>query len=257
MEEFTSLYDLIKTLRSPEGCPWDRAQRKEDLGRYLINEAYEVLDAIESGAVHSLKEELGDLLFQVLFIAALAEEKKEFTLEEVVSHVRDKMIRRHPHVFGDKQIQGVEEVKQNWELIKLDEGKSLLDGVPRSLPALRRAQEVTRRAARVGFDWTCVNGLWEKMEEEMRELKQAVQGKEGEKIKSEVGDLLFTCVNLARFLHVEAEEALNETTTRFLARFSYMEEKLKQRGKRLEEATLEEMDALWEEAKDKQDGLLP
>jgi len=159
------------------------------------------------------------------------------------------MIRRHPHVFGDVDLQGVEEVKKNWELIKAKEGKSILNGVPKSLPALCRAQEVTRRAARVGFDWPDVKGVWEKIEEELRELRQAMGELDERRLQAEMGDLLFTCVNLARFLKVEAEEALNESTKRFLTRFSYLEEKLKERGKSLEEATGEEMDDLWEEAK--------
>ncbi|HOJ52705.1 MAG TPA: nucleoside triphosphate pyrophosphohydrolase [Syntrophales bacterium] len=243
------LYRLVKRLRAPDGCPWDRAQKKGDLGRYLLNEAYEVKDAIEAGGAAALQEELGDLLFQIVFLSVMAEEEGEFTLEGVLSQVEDKMIRRHPHVFGDVDLQGVEEVKKNWELIKAKEGKSILNGVPKSLPALCRAQEVTRRAARVGFDWPDVKGVWEKIEEELRELRQAMGELDERRLQAEMGDLLFTCVNLARFLKVEAEEALNESTKRFLTRFSYLEEKLKERGKSLEEATGEEMDALWEEAK--------
>ncbi|MCX7981682.1 MAG: nucleoside triphosphate pyrophosphohydrolase [Syntrophales bacterium] len=251
MNDFSVLSNLIKTLRSPEGCPWDRTQKKADLGKYLINEAYEVLDAIESGDKIAFREELGDLLFQIVFLAVLAEEEGEFTLEEVVSHVKEKMVRRHPHVFGERAVDGVEEVKKNWELMKMEEGKSLLNGTPRSLPALRRAQEITKRAARVGFDWPQIEGLWKKMDEELDELKQALAAQDKDKVELEVGDLLFTCVNLARFLQVEAEEALRNTTDRFVERFSYIEDRLKAKGKKLEEATLEEMDALWEEAKGK------
>lgn len=249
MDDLGRLKDLVRKLRAPEGCPWDRAQHKTDLGRYLLQEAYEVIDAIEEKNPEALKEELGDLLFQIVFLSVLAEEEGEFDLAGVVSQVEEKMVRRHPHVFGQKKVEGVEEVKRNWELFKEEEGKPLLEGVPRSLPALRRAQEITRRASRVGFDWPSIDGLWEKMKEELAELRKAVEGKEEKEIRAEVGDLLFTCVNLARFLRVEAEEALRDSTERFLERFSYLERRLKDKGKRLEEATLEEMDALWEEAK--------
>lgn len=241
---------LVRELRSPQGCPWDRVQKKNDLGRYLLNEAYEVIEAIESNSPTDLREELGDLLFQIVFLSVLADEEGEFTLDEVVSQVAEKMVRRHPHVFGQEKVEGVEGVKKNWERIKGEEGKPILNGIPRSLPALRRAQEVTKRAAQVGFDWPDVTGVLAKVEEEFGELKQAMEKGDERRVRAEMGDLLFACVNLARMLRVEAEEALNETTKRFIGRFSYIENKLKERRKGFEDVTLEEMDAIWEEAKD-------
>lgn len=243
------LCELIHRLRAPDGCPWDRAQEKTDLGRYLLNEAYEVVDAITAPSPMQLKEELGDLLFQILFLAILAEEAGEFTLEEVLEGVAEKMIRRHPHVFGDLAVSGVEEVRKHWERLKKEEGKPLLAQIPRALPALMRAQEITRRAARVGFDWTDLGDVLHKVEEEWEELLQAIGEADEERCREELGDVLFACVNLARFLDVEAEEALHDTSQRFITRFSYIEDKLKERGRTVNDASLEEMDALWEEAK--------
>lgn len=243
------LHDLVCRLRAPDGCPWDQAQQKPDLVRYLLNEAYEVVDAIDGHSPERLKEELGDLLFQIVFLSVLAEESGEFTLADVISGVKEKMIRRHPHVFGGEQVTSVQEVKKHWERIKGEEGKPLLAEVPRALPALLRAQEITRRASRVGFDWPDMGGVIHKVEEEWEELKQAIGEGKDERCQEELGDLLFACVNLARFLGVEAEEALNGTSERFIARFSYIEAKLKERGMTPEEANLEEMDALWDEAK--------
>jgi tetrapyrrole methylase family protein / MazG family protein len=249
------LLSLIRTLRSPTGCPWDRAQGRKDLGRYLINEAYEVLDALAEDRPEALREELGDLLFQILFLVILAEEEGSFGLADVAAEVSAKMIRRHPHVFGDVTVRDAAEVKSNWEEIKegekggAGEKRGLLDGIPRSLPALRKAQEVGRRAARVGFDWTGTEGVLEKIREETRELEEALAAGSKERTGEEIGDLLFSVVNLARHVSVDAEDTLGATVREFRRRFCYIEQELGRRGRPLAAATLEEMDRLWEESK--------
>ncbi len=254
-EDIEELLSLIRTLRSPGGCPWDRAQGKKDLGRYLINEAYEVLDALATDRPEALREELGDLLFQVLFLVVLAEEEGSFDFRDVAEEVRQKMIRRHPHVFGDVAVRDAAEVKANWEEIKKGEKAAsgeaggLLDGIPRSMPALKRAQEAGRRAARVGFDWSDASGPLEKVREETRELEQAIAEGSLAGKSEELGDLLFSVVNLARHVSVDAEEALGATVFKFVRRFRHVEEELERRGRPLAEATLEEMDRLWEESK--------
>jgi len=250
-----ALLSLIRTLRSPAGCPWDRAQGRKDLGRYLINEAYEVLDALAEDRPAAVREELGDLLFQILFLVVLAEEEGSFGLADVTAEVSAKMIRRHPHVFGDVTVRDAAEVKFNWEEIKkgekgeAGEKRGLLDGIPRSLPALRKAQEAGRRAARAGFDWTGTEGVLEKIREETRELEEALAAGSKERTGEEIGDLLFSVVNLARHVSVDAEDALGTTVRKFRHRFRYIEQELGRRGRPLAAATLEEMDRLWEESK--------
>lgn len=248
------LLQLIRTLRSPAGCPWDRVQTEEDLGKYLLNEAYEVVEAIEEASPDHVREELGDLLFQILFLVILAEEKGDFRMADVTEEVSAKMIRRHPHVFGNRQVSGVAEVKANWEEIKATvENKKkvsgFFDGIPQSMPALRQAQEMTKRASLVGFDWENVGQVLDKIDEEMGELRQAMRGKNPERIHEEMGDLLFSIVNLARFVNTEAEDALRDTLVKFKKRFAYIEEGLRAVGKDPVSASLAEMDRLWEEAK--------
>jgi MazG family protein len=253
--EVNELLALIRTLRSPEGCPWDRIQKEKDLRRYLLSEAYEVIDAIAEGSPADLQEELGDLLFQILFLVALAEEQGHFNLAGVVRGISGKMIRRHPHVFADTSVRDVSEVKANWEKIKATQehkdkhASPLFDGISRSLPALSRAQDITARAARVGFDWERTDQVIEKIEEELQELKEAIRMKDQDSMEEEIGDLLFSVVNLSRFANVQAEEALRRTTGKFLRRFQYIERRLQEEGVSLEEATLAAMDRLWEEAK--------
>jgi len=253
--EINELLALIRTLRSPAGCPWDRVQKEKDLGRYLLSEAYEVIDAIGEGSPADVREELGDLLFQVLFLVVLGEEQGHFNLAGVVWGISEKMIRRHPHVFADRSVRDVAEVKANWEMIKAtqehkDKHASLLfDGISRSLPALSRAQAITERAAEVGFDWERTDQVIDKIEEEIRELKEAIRMKNQDGMEEEIGDLLFSVVNLSRFANVHAEEALRRTTGKFLRRFQYIEKRLEEEGVSLEEATLAAMDRLWEEAK--------
>lgn len=234
-------------LRSEEGCPWDREQTFETLRPFVLEEAYEVADAIDRKDWVDLKEELGDLLFLIVFVARIAEEKGLFNLEGVIKGVAEKIIRRHPHVFGQLKVSTPREVEANWDRIKQQERGSILDGIPRSLPALLRAQRLTRRAQRVGFDWEGPEGACEKLKEELKEVKEAV-GDLG-RVAEEVGDLLFSAVNLSRLLGVDAEEALHRACDRFAERFRYVEERLKEKGKSLASASLEEMDRLWDEAK--------
>ena len=250
------LMQLIRTLRSPAGCPWDRAQTDKDLAKYLLNEAYEVVEAVEEASPEHVREELGDLLFQILFIAVMAEERETYNLSEVLQEISAKMIRRHPHVFGDKPVSGVAEVKANWETIKTTvenkkKATGLLGGIPRALPALRQAQEMTKRASTVGFDWDNADQVLKKVEEEIGELRQAMQAGNPGAMEEEVGDVLFTIVNLARFINTDAEDALRGTISKFRKRFTYIEEGLRAVGKEPASATLAEMDRLWEEAKGK------
>ncbi|OPY84848.1 MAG: Nucleoside triphosphate pyrophosphohydrolase [Syntrophus sp. PtaU1.Bin208] len=254
-QRFTNLRDILRRLRSPEGCLWDRQQTKGDIGRYLLDESYEVLDAIASGSPAALREELGDLLFQILFLAQIAEEDGEFGIDEVLDEIGAKMIRRHPHVFGDREVKSVADIKANWEEIKRTEEKkyekhsSLLDKVPRSMPALMRAQKISALAAKVGFDWPNAEEVLAKIEEEFSELKAAIQSGQQRHIEEETGDLFFSLVNLCRFFPMDAEQTLARTILKFSSRFFYIEEKLKERGTSPAEATLEEMDRLWNEAK--------
>jgi tetrapyrrole methylase family protein/MazG family protein len=254
MKELHELLSMIRILRSPAGCPWDRQQTRADMAKYLLDEACETIDAIDSGSADALKEELGDLLFQILFLTVMAEEKGEFTLSDVMAAIGEKMIRRHPHVFGDITVRDAAEVKANWQAIKRDvEMKhgsgGILDGIPRSLPALIRAQKMTEAAATVGFDWDRTDAVMLKVEEELRELRAAMRDGEAQKIREEFGDLLFTLVNLSRFLRGNADEALRLANRKFEERFVCMEQKLTAAGKTPQQASLAEMDALWDECK--------
>ena len=220
----------------------------------MIDEAYEVIDAIDSAVVPALREELGDLLFQILFLVVMAEESREFTLADVMNDAAEKMVRRHPHVFGDRKVRDVDEIKANWKDIKENlENKhhpaGLLDGIPRSLPSLLRAQKITERASRVGFDWSVTEDVLVKVEEELRELKAALKDNQPEKVREEMGDLLFSLVNLSRFADVNADDALRRANQKFQRRFQAMEQELSQRGKALKEWSLDEMEAVWGEVK--------
>jgi len=258
-QDFQNLLKIIQRLRSPGGCLWDIRQKKEDVGRYLIDEAYEVIDAIDSGSPKELKEELGDLLFQILFIARISEEESEFDISDVIKEISGKMIRRHPHVFGNKKVQDIPEIKSNWEDIKKQEksgkGKdeSFFNRIPKSLPSLLRAQKITEKASRVGFDWKNIDGALKKIEEELMEFRVALKSKEKGELKNEIGDIIFSLVNLSRFVEISADEALRSSIKKFTDRFSYIEEKLKSHGKTLSDTTLEEMDHLWDESKKNED----
>jgi MazG family protein len=254
------LSNLVEQLRGDNGCPWDKVQTRETLKPMLIEEAYEVLDALDADDPNELKEELGDLLFQVVFHARIAQERGEFDLAAVIDRSHDKMVRRHPHVFGKADLKTAEDVLKNWEDIKAAEKgvlsasnpeseRSLLDGIPSKLPALHRACQMTAKASRVGFDWVRLEDILMKMQEEVSELVEAKSGKDPEKISDEVGDLLFVAVNVARFLGIDPETALDRSNRKFDARFRYIESALKKQGRDLKSASLAEMDALWEEAK--------
>ena len=259
-EELERLEEIMRTLRSEKGCPWDRKQTHRTLRTSLLEEAYEVLEAIEEDSPEHLREELGDLLLQIVFHAQLAAEKGRFTLADVLADLNAKLIRRHPHVFAGQEVSGVEGVITNWERIKAeekrDERPSALSGVPTTLPALMRAEKVQAKAARVGFDWPNIKGPLAKVQEETEELVAAWEaGTKDEEtqrqLEEEFGDLLFSLVNLARFLKIRPELALLRSTDKFVRRFRRLEEKAAAKGEKLTDLTLAEMDALWEEEKDK------
>ena len=259
----TDLLNIMAKLRSASGCPWDREQTENTLKKYLIEEAHEALEAIEAGTPEALQEELGDLLLQIIFLCRIAEEKGQFDFSDVVHTLAEKLIRRHPHVFPplDRlppiQPKNAGEVIKVWGAAKELEGKyakrkSLLDGLPLALPALERARRIGQRVSRVGFDWPNVEGVWDKVEEEMAELEKARQGPSPESLEEELGDLFFTLVNWARFKGISAEEALRKANRRFIQRFHQVEMELRRRGKTPEVSTLEEMDQIWNEAKKQQ-----
>ena len=246
------LLSLMALLRSERGCPWDREQTHASIRRNLLEEAYEVCEAIDLGDDVSLCEELGDLLLQVVFHARLAEEAGSFDISDVIGCLCRKLIVRHPHVFGDAEAGTATEVLVNWERIKQQtKGQktqhSAMDAVARSLPALVRSEKIQKKAAKVGFDWTDVSGAWDKLTEEMNELKDAVS--QGGDSEGEMGDLLFSAVNVSRFLGVDPERALEKTCDKFLHRFGSMERAARDSGRALNEMTLDEMDALWDQAK--------
>lgn len=244
---------LMRRLRAPGGCPWDAEQTHESLKRYLLEETYEVMEAIDSRSTKMLKEELGDLLLQAVFHSVIAEENGEFTMDDVLQILCDKLIRRHPHVFSDLQVDSIDELVANWERIKKEEKGlervSALSGVPPHLPALLRAQKISEKASRVGFDWDHVDPVFGKVLEELKELEETLFSRDQERMEAELGDLLFAIVNLGRFLSINPEDALRKTIARFVKRFNHVEHCLHSQGKSLQDASLEQMDELWEEAK--------
>ncbi|OGP56774.1 MAG: nucleoside triphosphate pyrophosphohydrolase [Deltaproteobacteria bacterium RBG_13_61_14] len=249
---FEQLVEVIRRLRAPDGCPWDRAQSPETLKPYVIEEAYEVVEAIEQKDPAAVCEELGDLLLQIVLQAQIYSETNAFTIADVIEAITAKMLERHPHVFGDAKADTPEEVRQNWVRIKQEtkgEKSSALGDVPRSLPALLRARRLTENAAQVGFDWSRTEEVVEKVKEEWRELEKATASGDQKKIVHEFGDLLFALVNLARFLKINPDEALRQTLDRFTARFRFIEASAQAAGKSLEEMSLDEMESYWQEAK--------
>lgn len=250
---FSRIQAIMRRLRGPGGCPWDAEQSHESLKRYLLEETYEVLEAIDSGNDELLKEELGDLLLQPVFHAAIAEERGAFTMDDVMQTLADKLIRRHPHVFGDEYIADSEAQVANWEKIKRaekgEERRSALSGVPPQLPALMKAHKITEKASRVGFDWEHVDQVMGKVIEELHEFEEAMASGVQERMEAELGDLLFALVNLGRFIAIDPEEALRKTIGRFQKRFEYIETSLHSQGKSLQNSTLDEMEQLWAEAK--------
>lgn len=253
-DEFAALVETVAKLRSPEGCPWDREQTHESLRRYAIEETYEVVEAIESGEPDKLEDELGDMLLQVLLHAQIADENGQFDMADVCKRINAKLRRRHPHVFADVEVSGVDDVLTNWEAIKrsepgYEERKSVLDGVPKSLPALMRALKISKKAAKTGFEWPDVHAVMDKLKEETLELEEALDGGDEALIRAEIGDLLFTVVNVARFQDIDPEEALREMLERFAHRFGQIEQRAEEMGRDIHDMTLAEMDAVWEEAK--------
>ena len=250
-KSFTNLLNIVRQLRGPDGCPWDKEQTHESLLPYFLEEAYEVIEGVEAGDMNSLKEELGDVLLHVVFQADIAQNNSEFTIEDSLNHVNKKLVRRHPHVFGDKKVDAAFHAKQNWESAKHKEKKrkSRLDGVPETLPALTRAQRIQEKASYTGFDWEKIEQVWEKIHEEIQELKEAQSNGNKYHIEEEIGDVIFSIVNLARFLNISAESALRKTNRKFLTRFKDVETELKKRGKEVEDSNLEEMDEIWNTVK--------
>ncbi len=251
-DPFRELVAILEKLRGPDGCPWDREQTFASLRPYLLEETYEILEAIDEKKYARLKEELGDLILHIVFQAQVAKEDNLFDIDDVLRGINKKLIDRHPHVFGDVEVESTREVLENWEKIKLGEGeKRLLSGVPKHLPSLLRAFRVQEKAAGVGFDWDSDRDVIAKILEEIKELRRTRETNDQEKIEEEFGDLLFAIVNLARFWKVTPEESLRNAVEKFIRRFSYIEDTLKVQGRDVRDATLAEMDAIWDKAKSK------
>ena len=248
------LIALMAKLRGSDGCPWDRKQTTESLKPFLVEECYEVIDALDEGSPDKVKEELGDLLFQIIFHARIAEEQGQFSMYDVIAANIEKMTRRHPHVFGDAKLSTDKEVLSNWEEIKkkekgYEDRKSILEGIPRHLPSLLRAHSIQERAARVGFDWSRLDDALPKLDEEIAEFKESLKKEDAAGIEEELGDIFFMLVNISRFLGVNPEDALRKTISKFIQRFRYIEEHAADAGRSLNDMTLDEMEALWQESK--------
>lgn len=255
-QAFKQLTDIVNTLMGENGCPWDRVQTRESLKPYLVEEAYETLEALDSNQPEKIKDELGDLMYQILFHSKISEKQNEFDITQVIDNLAEKMVRRHPHVFEDSEADTPDAVIDQWEHIKISEKanrdhKSVLDSVPIHLPSLARAQKLTKKAAKHGFDWQQIADVFAKLDEEVAEFKEAVlSGKDGE-IEGELGDILFVLVNIARHKKIDAEEALRGTNNKFIERFQYIEAQVEQSGKTFKDTSLDEMERYWQEAKEK------
>lgn len=248
MKEFDKFVDIVRQLRKE--CPWDKVQTHESLRRCLLEESYEVLEAIDNNDMDELRKELGDVLLQVVFHGIMAEETEHFNLEDVIRQETEKLIYRHPHVFGDVKVNGKEEVLINWESLKMKEGrKYILDGIPNELPALFKAYRVQEKVAKVGFDWKDPKPVYDKILEEISELKETIVNEESDNIEMEFGDVLFAIVNYARFIHVNPEDALRKTIDKFSRRFRKIEEYAEANNRKVSDMTLEEMDVIWEQSK--------
>lgn len=250
-EQLNKLEQVVEDLRGEDGCPWDKRQTHHSLKPYLIEEAFEVIQALEDENDKAFMEELGDVLLHIVFHAKLAEERGSFTLDEVIEQLINKIVARHPHVFGEEEVEGADEVLQNWEKIKMEEKEareSIIEGVPLDMPALLLAQRIQEKASRIGFDWNNVIDVLDKLEEEIGELREAIQEGKKEEQEDELGDVLFVIANVSRFLDINAEISLRETVYKFMKRFKYMEKELRQQDN-LDDASLEEMNELWVEAK--------
>jgi len=263
--KFEKLVEIMAKLRGPDGCPWDKQQDFNSLKPMLVEEVYEVLEAVENNDSDGLSEELGDLLLHVVFHAQLGKETGQFDIDTVIGKISDKLVRRHPHVFGSETASTPEEVIKNWEAIKAQEKaeklknrtpeqRGLLEGIPSKLPALHEAHQISSRAARVGFDWPDVNGIFDKLQEEVHELQEVISSSSGDdkrrdRLEDEIGDMLFVIVNIARYLKIDSESALKRANRKFKTRFQYMEKELAGQGKTLDQTSLDEMEALWQKAK--------
>lgn len=253
-DSFLELVKIMDELR--EQCPWDKKQTIHTLRSMTLEESYELTDAIDANDWKGIKEELGDLLLHILFYTKIGTEQKQFILKEVIDGIAHKLITRHPHIYGDVKVENAEDVKRNWEQIKIKEGKkSILSGVPKSLPAVVKATRIQEKAKQVGFEWDNRDDVWKKVEEEMGELKEAIQSDQQNQINEEFGDLLFSLINYARFLQVDAEAALEQTNKKFMFRFQAMESMAIEKGLNLVDMSLNEMDELWNEIKRKQQSI--
>ncbi len=250
-KQFLRLIEILEKLRGPDGCDWDRVQTARSLIPYLLEETYEVIEAIEEADTDHLKEELGDLALHLIFQAQIASEQNKFDIADALEHISTKLIRRHPQVFNPEDSNSPEENGRRWESIKQAENKreNFLDGVPKNLPALTRARRIQEKAANIGFDWKEIEPVWDKVHEELAELKEACAENDRDKMEDELGDVLFSLVNLGRFLELSSEEALRRTISKFESRFRGIERRLRAQGKSLKDSTLEEMDLLWEAEK--------
>lgn len=249
---FERLLKIMETLRGPQGCPWDKEQTRDSLKTFLVEELYELLEALDKDDPKKIKEELGDLLFHIVFHCHLAKEMGQFDINDVIDNVIEKMINRHPHVFGKDNLRTSEDLLTHWEEHKKREGKkreSVLEGVPKGLPALLRAHRLQDKASRVGFDWESIEDVFKKLNEELNELRCALDKKSQKEIEDEVGDMFFVLVRISNFVGVNPEDALRKTISKFIHRFRHIEMKASEQGRRLSDMTLEEMDILWEEAK--------
>ena len=246
---FERLLNIMDDLR--EKCPWDKKQTMETLRKLTIEETYELADAILENDLEEVKKEIGDLMLHMVFYAKIGSEKGAFDISDALNSICEKLIHRHPHIYGDVQVKDEEEVKSNWEKLKLKEGKkSVLEGVPKSLPAMVKANRIQEKARGVGFDWDNSEQVWKKVQEELDELRSEVQeGKDASRMEDELGDALFSMINYARFIDIDPESALERTNKKFIKRFQYLESKAKESGKALHDMSLEEMDVFWEEAK--------
>lgn len=250
--DFQELLNIMEKLRGEKGCPWDKEQTRESLKPYIVEEAYELLEAIEENDPEKIKEELGDLLFQIVFQSQIARENNEFDMPDIIDKIAKKMVSRHPHVFGNTTCSTSDEVVAQWEVQKKREGKlreSILEGVPETLPSLLRAHRLQKRAAGVGFDWEKADDVLKKLDEELKEFKEALGTKNKDMIEDELGDIFFMLVNISRFIGVNPEDAHRKTISKFIHRFRYIEMTAAEQGRKLSDMTLDEMDKLWDEAK--------
>jgi len=256
LNSLSKLIKITDTLMGDDGCPWDKVQTRESLKPYLVEETYEVLEALDENDPEKIKDELGDLLYQILFHSKISSLKGEFDLRDVIDNLSEKMVRRHPHVFNRGELITPDQVIGQWEEIKKKENnkanqKSILDNVPKNLPSLIRAQKLQKKAAKEGFDWEQINDVFDKLDEEIKEFKEAVLKKKNTDIQSEIGDIIFVITNIAKFYKIDAEEALRSTNNKFIKRFQYIEQKIEKKGRTLKDCPLEEMERYWQEAKNR------